>query len=83
MIGGKAHANHVIDISRQIVTDIDIIETANIDAINAWDIIPTTCRSKRNAFMCVNCGKTTPMLRGAGSRGSGPHLTSNRSKITR
>ena len=44
MIGGKAHANHVIDISRQIVTDIDIIETANIDAINAWVTSPDMMR---------------------------------------
>ena len=36
MIGGTAHADPVIDINRQIVTNIDIIETANINAINAW-----------------------------------------------
>ena len=34
MIGGKAHADPVIDTGRQIVTNIDIIETADIDAIN-------------------------------------------------
>ena len=36
MVGGKAHANPVIDSGRQIVTNIDIIETADIDAIKAW-----------------------------------------------
>jgi hypothetical protein len=53
MIGGKAHANHVIDISRQIVTDIDIIETANIDAINAWDIIPDILQKQ---FLAIAVG---------------------------
>ena len=36
MIIGKAHAYPVIDIGRQIVTNIDIVETANIHAIDAW-----------------------------------------------
>ena len=36
MIGGKAHAYPVIDIGRHIVTNIDIVETANIHAIDAW-----------------------------------------------
>ena len=33
--GDKAHADPVIGIGRQIVVNIDIMETADIDAINA------------------------------------------------
>ena len=44
MIGGKAHADPVIDIGRQIVTNINFIETANIDAINAWVASPDMMR---------------------------------------
>ena len=40
MIGGEAHAAPDIDIGRQIVTNINFIETANIDAINAWVASP-------------------------------------------
>ena len=44
MIGDKAHADPVINISRQIVTNINFIETANIDAINAWVNSPDMMR---------------------------------------
>lgn len=44
MIGGKAHADPVIVIGRQIVTNINFIETANIDAINAWVASPAMMR---------------------------------------
>ena len=44
MIGGKAHADPVIDIGCQIVTNINFIETANIDAINAWVNLPDMMR---------------------------------------
>ena len=44
MIGGKAHADPVIDIGCQIVTNINFIETANIDAINAWVASPGMMR---------------------------------------
>ena len=44
MIGGKAHANPVIDIGRRIVTNINFIETANIEAINAWVASPDMMR---------------------------------------
>ena len=44
MIGGKAHAYLVIDISRQIVTNINIIKTAEIDAINARVASPDVMR---------------------------------------
>ena len=47
MIGGKAHADPVIDIGRQIVTNINFIETANIDAINAWVTSPDMMRVNR------------------------------------
>ena len=46
MIGDKAHADPVINISRQIVTNINFIETANIDAINAW--VTSTDRMRVN-----------------------------------
>ena len=48
MIGGKAHADPVIDIGRQIVTNINFIETANIDAINAWVASPDMMRINPN-----------------------------------
>ena len=44
MIGGKALADPVIDIGCQIVTNINFIETANIDAINAWVASPDMMR---------------------------------------
>ena len=44
MIGDKADADPVINISRQIVTNINFIETANIDAINAWVNSPDMMR---------------------------------------
>ena len=44
MIGGKAHADPVIGIGRQIDTNVNFIETANIDAINAWVASPDMMR---------------------------------------
>ena len=44
MIGDKAHADPVINISRQVVTNINFIESANIDAINAWVTSPDMLR---------------------------------------
>ena len=44
IIVDKAHADHVIDIGRQTVTNIDIIETADIDTINAWVASPDMMR---------------------------------------
>ena len=44
MIGNKAHADLVINMSRKIVTNINFIETTNIDAINAWVTSPDTMR---------------------------------------
>ena len=44
MIGDIDHADPVINISRQIVTNINFIETANIDAINAWVASPDMMR---------------------------------------
>ena len=44
MIGGKAHADPFVDIGRQIVTNIDIIETTDINAINAWVTLPIVMR---------------------------------------
>jgi hypothetical protein len=44
MIDGKAHADPVIYISRKIITNIYIVKTADIDAINARDIPPDIMR---------------------------------------
>ena len=44
MISGKAHADPVFDVGRQIVTNINIIKTANIDAINALVTLPDMIR---------------------------------------
>ena len=44
MIGGKAHADPFVDIGRQIVTNIDFMETADIYAINAWVVSPDMMR---------------------------------------
>jgi hypothetical protein len=44
MISDKAHADPVFDVGRQIVTNINIIETANIDAIKAWGTSPDITR---------------------------------------
>ena len=44
MIGGKAHADPVIDNGRQIATNINFIETANFDAKNAWVASPDMMR---------------------------------------
>ena len=44
IIVDKAHADPIINIGRQIVTNINIIETANIDAINAWVTSPDMMR---------------------------------------
>ena len=44
MVGGEAHVNPAINSGRQIVTNINFIETANIDAINAWVTSPDMMR---------------------------------------
>ena len=56
MIGGKAHADPVIDIGRQIVTNINFIETANIDAINAWFASPDMMRINPACFAKIMFG---------------------------
>jgi hypothetical protein len=44
MIGNKPHADPIINNSRQIITNINFIETANINAINAWITSPNMMR---------------------------------------
>ena len=44
MIRDKAHAVPVVDIGRKIVKNINIIETANIEAINPWGTSPDVMR---------------------------------------
>ena len=44
MIDGKAHADPVIYISRKIITNIYIVKTADIDAINARGTSPDVMR---------------------------------------
>ena len=44
MIDGKVHADPIISIGRKIITNIYIIKTADIDAINARGTSPDIMR---------------------------------------
>ena len=56
MIGGKAHADPVINLGHQIVTNNDIIEKADVDAVKAWVASPDIMRVNPASFAEIMFG---------------------------